>query len=139
MSEQNHKGMATRVERINPCITVGDVDASVAYYSIVLGFKRYVETPTLGIIEVDGHQIHLIKRIQGDNPDQVWIGVEDITLLYEQYKASGAQIRQEPTNYSWAYQMVVEDLDGNLLTFGSGPIDGLPFQDLATAQRPINK
>ena len=82
MSEQNRKGMATRVERINPCITFGDVGASVAYYISVLGFKRYVETPTLGIIKIDGHQIHLIKRMQDDIPDQVWVGVEDVAALY---------------------------------------------------------
>lgn len=110
--------MTTKVERINPNLSVFDVAESVAYYVNVLEFDPYVETPTLGIVERDGHQIHLIQSTQDDHPVQVWIGIEDTATLYDQYKVKGARIRQEPTNYSWAYQMVVEDLDGNLLTFG---------------------
>jgi catechol 2,3-dioxygenase-like lactoylglutathione lyase family enzyme len=129
MTELNHKEMATRVERINPNLNVADVAESVAYYVNVLGFDPYVETPTLGIVERDGHQIHLRKSVSGDVPVQVWIGVEDTAILFEQYKAKGARIRQEPANYSWAFQMVIEDLDGNLLAFGSGPLEGVPYQD----------
>jgi len=71
----------------------------------------------------------MIHRSSYDPPVQLWVGVDNITVLYEHYKKSGARIRKEPTNYSWAYQMVIEDLDGNLLTFGSDPIEGIPFQD----------
>lgn len=121
--------MNTRVERINPSLDVQDLRASIQYYVEVLGFELYVETPTLGIVERDGHQIHLRKGGPDSAADRVWIGVEDVAVLYEQYRARGVKIEQEPTNYSWAYQMIVEDLDGNLLVIGSGPLEDEPFQD----------
>jgi len=70
-SELNGKGTPTHVERINPCLNVEDIAASMAYYIHVLGFKRYVETPTIGIIARDGHQIHLIKNLRDDPPVQL--------------------------------------------------------------------
>jgi hypothetical protein len=36
----------------------------------------------------------------------------------------GARIRRPPTNYPWAFEMQVEDLDGNVLRFGSDSIPG---------------
>jgi hypothetical protein len=45
--------------------------------------------------------------------------VQDAATLFEQYKATGAKIRHPPTNYAWAYEMQVEDLDGNVLRMGS--------------------
>ena len=121
--------METRVERINPSLDVQDLSASIHYYVEVLGFELYVETPALGIVESDGHQLHLRQGGPDSAAARVWIGVEDIAVLYRQYRAGGVKIAQEPTNYSWAYQMIVEDLDGNLLVFGSGPLEDEPFQD----------
>ena len=122
-------GMETRVERINPYLEVKNLAASMRYYSEVLGFDIYIEVPTLGIMTRDGHQIHLIPREGELNPGRVWIGVEDIAPLHKSYLSRGAAIRKKPTNYSWAYQMEVGDLDGNILIFGSGPLDGVPFED----------
>jgi hypothetical protein len=34
-----------------------------------------------------------------------------------------------PTNYSWAYEMVVADPDGHALRIGSDPKDDVPFND----------
>ena len=51
----------------------------------------------------------------------IWIGVEDVGELYEEYKVSGANIREVPTNYPWAYEMRVEGLDNRVLRFGSEP------------------
>ena len=114
--------METRVERINPCLDVQDLAASIHYYVDQLGFALYVETPVLAIVERDGHQIHLRQAGPDSAPARVWIGVEDIAPLHGPYRARGVKIAQEPTNYSWAYQMIVEDPDGNLLVFGSGPL-----------------
>jgi catechol 2,3-dioxygenase-like lactoylglutathione lyase family enzyme len=121
--------METRVKRINPSLDVQDLPASIEYYVEVLGFELYVETPALGIVECDGHQMHLRQGGPDSAAARVWIGVEDIAVLYERYRARGIKFAQEPANCSWAYQMIVEDLDGNLLVFGSGPLEGEPFQD----------
>lgn len=121
--------MLSRVERINPYLGVRDITESLFFYVNVLGFDLYVETPNLAIIECDGHQIHLIK--EGDFPGitRVWIGVDDIELLFEPFKRNGVIFIQRPTNFSWAYQMIIKDLDGNKLIFGSAPKPGQPFED----------
>ena len=121
--------MQGRVERINPILGVQDLSASVQYYVQVLGFELYVQAPALAIVQSNGHQIHLRQGGSDSAAARIWIGVEDIALLYSQYRAKGVKITQEPTNFSWAYQMIVEDPDGNLLVFGSDPLEGEPFQD----------
>ena len=70
--------MKTSVKRINPYVEVDDISASLRYYVDVLGFDLYVETPNLGIVERDGHQIHLIKHKDQGGPNRIWIGVENI-------------------------------------------------------------
>jgi hypothetical protein len=63
---------------------------------------------------------------QGHAGTWVWIGVEDAAALFEEYRRSGAKIRHLPTNYPWAYEMQVEDLDGNVLRMGSDSIENKP-------------
>ena len=127
--------MKTRVERINPYLFVRDIPESIRYYVQTLGFEPYIETPNVGIIECDGHQIHFIAKTgDGDTPQRVWIGVEDIGILYEQFMENGVEFFQGPTNYSWAYQMIITDPDGNLLIFGSGPRQDEPYDDLTDNQ-----
>ena len=36
-------------------------------------------------------------------------------------RARGARFQEAPTSYPWAYEMRVEDPDGHVLRFGSGP------------------
>jgi uncharacterized glyoxalase superfamily protein PhnB len=66
-------------------------------------------------------------RGQGQPGTWVWIGVEDVEALYQEYQASGARIRHPPQNYPWAYEMKVEDPDGHVLRFGSDSKPGMPF------------
>lgn len=48
--------------------------------------------------------------------------------------ARGARIRFPPTNYDWAaFEMQVEDLDGNVLRIGSDPKEGVPYGDFLDA------
>ena len=123
--------METRVERINPCLEVQDLAAAIRYYVDLLGFELYVQTPSLAILACDGHQIHLRQGGPHSATARIWIGVEDIAVLYALYSQRGVKIAQEPANYSWAYQMVIEDLDGNLLVFGSEPLEGKRLEDEA--------
>jgi hypothetical protein len=57
----------------------------------------------------------------------VWIGVPDIEPLFEDYRRKSARIRQPPTNFRWAYEMQIEDLDGHVLRIGSDSKEGQPF------------
>ena len=67
---------------------------------------------------------HVRVRAQGNQGQPgtwVWIGVEDVESLYEEYKLKGANVLQAPENYPWAYEMRITDPDGHVLRFGSEP------------------
>jgi len=121
--------MKAKVERINPYLNVSDVSESIKYYVDVLGFELSIKTQNLAIVEHDGHQINLRLNIDNSNPHRVWIGVDNIDTLWRQAKKNKAVFEEEPTNYSWAYQMMIKDPDGNLLIFASASSDKMPFED----------
>ena len=75
----------------------------------------------------DWGRLFLCENGQGHAGVWTWIGVSDADILAAEYRASGAKIRHPPTNYPWAYEMQVEDPDGNVLRFGSEPKKGEPF------------
>jgi uncharacterized glyoxalase superfamily protein PhnB len=50
--------------------------------------------------------------------------VQDVDLLFDEYRRRGATIRQPPTNFPWGLrEMNVEDLDGHRLRMGSAATD----------------
>jgi len=75
----------------------------------------------------DKCHLFLSQGDQGHVGSWVWIGVEDATALFEEYQRTGAKIRHPPTNYQWAYEMQVEDIDGNVLRLGSEPKENESF------------
>jgi len=112
----------------NPILRVGSLAASIEYYVRVLGFKLDWEGPGAFASVTRGRfHLFLAEGDQGNPGSWVWIGVSDAAALLEEYRATGAKIRHPPTNYSWAYEMQVEDIDGNVLRLGSDPKTGQPF------------
>jgi catechol 2,3-dioxygenase-like lactoylglutathione lyase family enzyme len=109
-----------RVECVIPVLAVKSVEASMAWYADVLGFKKEWHGGVVGSVGRDGKSIMLGQRAGG--PGEVWVGVEDIQVVYEECVTKGARIVQLPTNRPWAYEMRVEDPDGNVLWFGSEPL-----------------
>jgi len=119
-----------RFEGAEPILSVRDMAASVRYYVDVLGFTNADwGTEVFTAVTRDTAGIYLCQGGQGRPGTWVWVGVEDVGRLYEEYKASGAKIRTAPENYQWAYEMKVEDPDGHVLRFGSDPLPDLPFAD----------
>ena len=60
----------------------------------------------------------------------IWIGIDgDVFSLHQQLISKGVTIKLPPTNFSWAYEMRVEDPDGHILRFGTEPNDKEPFAD----------
>lgn len=105
---------------------VKNAAASIQYYVKILGFKKdwqfpEGESPFFASVSRGRCHIFLSEGDQGNPGAWVWIGVEDADALLNEYRSSGAKIRHPPTNYSWAYEMQVEDLDGNVLRLGSEP------------------
>jgi predicted enzyme related to lactoylglutathione lyase len=117
---QTSKAAAVTFEGVTPILRVRSLSASVDYYVGVLGFKVDWQSPGLfGSVSRDRCHIMLSEGDQGNPGTWVWIGVEDVEPLFEEYTSKGAKIRNPPTNYEWAYEMQIEDPDGNVLRMGS--------------------
>jgi predicted enzyme related to lactoylglutathione lyase len=117
---------AVTFENITPILCVNSVRDSIRYYVDVLGFAVDWgdDDPTeMASISRDDKTLMLCQRDQGNPGTWVWIGVQDIEPLYQQYVARGAKFLEPPTNYPWAYEMKVIDPDGHVLRFGSDPKD----------------
>lgn len=114
-------------EGVNPILRVQSVEASINYFVKNLGFKLDWRTPYFACVSRGHCAIFLSEGDQGSPGTWVWIGVNDADILLAEFRSTGAKIRHLPTNYSWAYEMQVEDLDGNVLRIGSDSKKGLPF------------
>src|ERR1043166_3864335 len=118
----------TKFEHANPILSVSDMAASVKYYVETLGFRNADwGSDAFTLVNRDKAGIYLCQGGQGQAGTWVWIGVEDVEVLYEEYKTSSAKIRKAPENFSWAYEMHVEDPDDHVLRFGSEPRTYRPF------------
>lgn len=106
---------------VTPVLRVRNIAASRDYYVQTLGFKINFETADFISISRGRCNLFLCEGDQGHFGAWVWIDGKNVDALYEEYKAYGAKIRHSPTNYSWALEMQVEDLDGNVLRLGSDP------------------
>ena len=118
----------THFENSAPILSVADMARSVRYYVDVLGFTNAKwGNDDFTCVSRDQAAIYLCRGGQGQPGTWVWIGVEDVAALHEEYKVSGAIIRHPPQNYDWAYEMKVDDPDNHVLRFGSEPRSDLPF------------
>ena len=116
---------ATEFECINPILRVSDLAASIEYYVRVLGFKvDWHYEDVIASVSRDQCHIFLCAGDQGNPGSWVWIGVGDAEALFGEYKSKGAKVRNPPGNFPWAYEMQIEDLDGNVLRMGSEPKPG---------------
>lgn len=122
------KGAATEFEGVAPILRVGNLAASIEYYVRVLGFKLdWNGEGIIAGISRDRCHLFLCEGDQGNPGSWVWIGVGDAEVLFEKYRGRDAKVRHPPTNYPWAYEMQIEDLDGNVLRMGSEPKPGGAF------------
>ena len=108
----------TKFEGVNPIFRVHGVEASVAYYTSALGCKVDWQTPGFASVSRGPCAIFLLQGDPGHAGGWAWVGVGHADVLAEEYRRTGAKIRHEPTNYPWACERQVEDLDGHVLRFG---------------------
>ena len=107
----------------SPILRVNDLEASINYFCNTLGFELDWQDPTqLSPRHRAATRTSCCPWASGNPPAWVWIGVGDTQALRDEYVAKGARIRMEPTNFPWALEMHVEDLDGNVLRMGSEPL-----------------
>lgn len=119
---------AIRFEGVTPILRVYNLSRSVDYYVNILGFSVDWQGPgIIASVSRDRCTIFLAEGDQGHPGGWVWIGVEDVGRLHGDYSRKGAKVRHPPTNYSWAFEMQIEDPDGNVLRFGSEPKPDQPL------------
>ena len=116
------KTSRAKFEHADPILSVADMTRSLRYYVDALGFSNAEwGSNDFTCVTRDGASIYLCERDQGHPGTWVWLGVDDVEALYEEYKAAGAQILEPPQNFPWACEMKVVDPDGHVLRFGSDP------------------
>jgi predicted enzyme related to lactoylglutathione lyase len=120
-TKTQHKS-SLRFECIEPILCVSDIPDSLRFYVDLLGFENAPwGTDEFTHVSRDGQGIYLCRKGQGKPGAWVWIGVQSVETLHEEYKGRGITIRQPPTKYPWALEMQIEDPDGNVLRIGSEP------------------
>jgi len=116
------EAVRVRFECITPILRVENMEASLRFYVNTLGFTNASwGNDDFTNISRDGTGLYLCRGGQGQGKAWIWVGVEDVEKLHEEYKARGVTIRLPPTNYPWALEMQIEDPDGNVLRLGSEP------------------
>lgn len=123
--------LGIRIEGIQVILSVRDMNVSRAFYRDILGFEE-AEWGNDDFTSVgrENAAIYLCKGAQGSPGTWIWIGFDgDIFKLCDELKAKGVKIRQPPTNYPWAMELLVEDPDGHVLRFGTDPDHDVPFSD----------
>ena len=122
-----------QVECIIPVLRVVDLQRSVRCYTGVLGFVLDwggKEGTKICSVSRDGCCIMLSEGDMGSPGTWVWIGLEDESLFeFLRGRSEDVRIIQEPKNRPWAYEMKVEDPDGNVLWLGTEPRKDEPFDE----------
>lgn len=110
-----------------PILPVADLGTSLDYYVRVLGFTiDWRDDMGTASVSRERCSLMLCQGDQGHAGAWVWIGVGDADALHDELKARGAIVRHAPTNYPWARELQIADLDGNVLRLGSEPQVGMP-------------
>jgi predicted enzyme related to lactoylglutathione lyase len=111
-----------------PVFRVADVRASVKYYEEALGFQvAFWSSEWFASVARGNCSIFLTSDNQSQPRMWIYVGVPDVRSLHTEYQQSGAKIRNPPNNFEWALEMQIEDLDGNVIRFGSQREDGQPL------------
>jgi catechol 2,3-dioxygenase-like lactoylglutathione lyase family enzyme len=117
---------ASPFDPATPILRVTNLAASLDYYTQKLGFTIAWQYPSFAQLNRGRATLFLSMGDQGHTGTWAWMGCADADDLYAEYRATGAKIRNPPTNYAWALELQVEDLDGNVLRIGSDSLPNRP-------------
>ena len=116
-----------------PVIATADVQATMSYYSDVLGFRElfsYGSPLVYAGMQRDGAQIYISQDekladliAQQDLHPEIFLWAEDVDAWFTQHQRSGAKIVEEISDRPWdARQYVIEDPNGYFIKVAQ-PID----------------
>ena len=107
---------------IIPVFHVSDIEASVCFYTDVLGFGQAFRYGTYVGLQIGKSEIHLCppgdddSRIGGGN---AYIICDEVDEYFRKIKAAGARPVSEPADRTYGMRdFVIHDSDGNQLSFG---------------------
>jgi len=114
-----------------PVLLADDVPHTVAYYCVILGFaveftqgEHYIgvyrDGVHLHIAAANGAPLHSnrVAWTEKSQPADVNFFVNNVDALYEEFKAKGAAVGDEPANQSYGVRdFQVKDFNGYLLRF----------------------
>ena len=115
--------MSKEVENTIPVLPVVNVGRSKEFYVQKLGFQvDWGDSDDAAICQVsrDGHRIMLTEDKSLGSPACVWVGLESATL-FKEFLDKGVTVVSPPQNKPWAYEMFIQDVDGNILWLGTAP------------------
>jgi uncharacterized glyoxalase superfamily protein PhnB len=116
---------AAQFEDSTPIFRVEAMAISLPYYTRQLGFQvawDWGDPPTFACVKRGDVYLFLSEKNQGSPGSWLFISVDDVDRLYDEYKASGARILEPPTDFPWGRrEMRVEDPDGHRLRLTSAP------------------
>jgi len=84
-----------------PILNVKNFAASTDYYVNKLGFRKkwdWGAPPTFGCVTRGRDEVFFYEGAQGGPGMWMSIFVRDVDALHQEYKTSGATVRQSPTN-----------------------------------------
>jgi len=82
-----------KAKRISPMLAVADMEATLAFYTDVLGFTAMTKSPAYSILERDGQTIHFQKAESEEVMNcvrghaEIYIEVSGIESLWEHVKS----------------------------------------------------
>jgi uncharacterized glyoxalase superfamily protein PhnB len=110
-----------------PQLPSGDIEKTAAYFVEKLGFEvvaKYKEQNFL-IVRRGGAEIHFWQASTEDealklgSESSCYVRVENIDVLFAQFKEQGAKFRYELTKQPWGmYEMQIDDPYMNAIRFG---------------------
>lgn len=105
------------------CLNVTDLDSSLKFYKDVLRCEDYFRFGDYAGILLGSVEIHLsgpsvpLRRNSGQGV--IYIFCEGVDELYESISSNGAKVIVAISNQEYSMRdFVIEDPDGNLITFG---------------------
>jgi uncharacterized glyoxalase superfamily protein PhnB len=117
-----------RIHEAIPIFRVANLATSLDYYTRILGFEIPWQMPWYAAVRRDKCSIMLCEGGQGNPGTWIWTAVSDVDALYEEWKASGANILQGPTNFTWgSCEIQVLDPDNHRLRFAADLKEGEPM------------
>jgi len=111
-----------------PIFRVANLATSLDYYTRILGFEIPWQMPYYASVRRGTCSLMLCEGGQGNPGTWIWAPISDADALYEEWKASGANILQGPTNFPWGSREIqVLDPDNHRLRFAADLKEGEPM------------